>query len=53
LLQQLKNKLPLFKKEEVETWWRVHGEKWWKTKGQTWSEEIRALMVEYRNIGLY
>lgn len=51
LLQQLKNRLPISEEEKFETWWRVHAEKWWKTKGQTWHEEIRVLMVDYRNIG--
>ncbi|MEH1815753.1 MAG: NACHT domain-containing NTPase [Nostoc sp.] len=43
-LQQLTNQLPknLNWEESV---------KWWQTKSQAWTEELRAVMIQYRNIG--
>jgi predicted NACHT family NTPase len=43
-LQQLKEQLPDLKDEEKYN-------KWWSTNGQVWREQLREVMIKYRNIG--
>jgi predicted NACHT family NTPase len=33
----------------VETW--ENWEQWWQENGQSWTEQLRAVMIEHRNIG--
>lgn len=44
-LQQLKEKLPALDRG------REKLNEWWNTNGQTWAEELRSVMLQYRNIG--
>jgi len=43
-LQQLKDQLP--NPEDKEAY-----KQWWKENGQTWTEQLRAVIIEHRNIG--
>ncbi|MFB2937143.1 NACHT domain-containing NTPase [Aerosakkonemataceae cyanobacterium BLCC-F154] len=43
-LQQLRNQLP--NTEECQQY-----EQWWETNGKKWAEQLRAIMIKYRNIG--
>ncbi|MBW4597628.1 MAG: NACHT domain-containing NTPase [Brasilonema angustatum HA4187-MV1] len=43
-LQQLKDQLPNPEDEEAY-------EQWWQENGSTWTEQLRAVMIEHRNIG--
>ncbi|MBE9114734.1 NACHT domain-containing NTPase [Lusitaniella coriacea LEGE 07157] len=43
-LQKLNDKLPKRKNEE-------ELDQWWKANGKAWREQLRAVMVKYRNIG--
>jgi predicted NACHT family NTPase len=45
-LQQVFDRLP-------DTSWenRNNFDKWWKTNGQQWQEDLRQIMIKYRNIG--
>jgi predicted NACHT family NTPase len=45
-LQQLKEQLPDTSYEN-----RENCEQWRQAKGQTWTEQLRAVMIEHRNIG--
>ncbi len=45
LLQNLKNQLP----DPQKDW--DYFEKWWEINGKTWTEELRAVMIEHRDIG--
>jgi predicted NACHT family NTPase len=44
-LQQLKDRLPDFSEKHH------NFEHWWKANGQDWTKELRAIMIQYRNIG--
>ena len=43
-LQQLKDQLPNPEDQEA-------CEQWWQENGQAWTEQLRAVMIEHRNIG--
>jgi hypothetical protein len=43
-LLELKSKLPEPYEDE-------RAKSWWRTKSQAWSEQLRATMIKYRNIG--
>jgi predicted NACHT family NTPase len=43
-LQQLKNQLPNPEDEEAY-------KQWWLENGQAWTDQLRAVMIEHRNIG--
>ncbi|MBD1879101.1 NACHT domain-containing NTPase [Coleofasciculus sp. FACHB-T130] len=43
-LQQLRDQLPKSKE------WKQN-KPWWKAKGQAWTEQLRAVMIKYCNIG--
>ena len=45
-LQQVREQLPAFSSTNLK-----NIEKWWQVNGQTWLEQLRAIMIEYRNIG--
>jgi len=45
LLQQLKEQLP--NPEENKEQFK----QWWKVNGKAWTKQLRAVMIEYRNIG--
>jgi predicted NACHT family NTPase len=45
-LQQLKDRLPASFLENIDDF-----RHWWRENGQEWSEELRAIMIEHRNIG--
>jgi predicted NACHT family NTPase len=45
-LQQLKDQLPDLSSENLNNW--IH---WWQMNGRGWSEQLRAIMIEHRNIG--
>jgi len=45
LLQQLKEPLPNW-----DDGFDMHGQ-WWNANGQAWTEQLRAVMIEHRNIG--
>ncbi|OUL25463.1 hypothetical protein BV378_15460 [Nostoc sp. RF31YmG] len=45
-LQELKNKLPNI---SLENWENV--KQWRQTNGQPWTEQLRAIIIEHRNIG--
>jgi len=44
-LQQLKNQLSNPKEDQKQF------KQWWKVNGKAWTEQLRAVMIEYRNIG--
>nr|WP_293106912.1 NACHT domain-containing NTPase [Okeania sp. SIO2F4] len=44
-LQHLKNKLPNYQQDEPNM------KEWWKINGYNWIQELRAIMIAYRNIG--
>lgn len=44
-LQQLRKQLP----NPNEDW--VHFSQWWQTNGSAWAGQLRAVMIEHRNIG--
>ncbi|MBW4680457.1 MAG: NACHT domain-containing NTPase [Microcoleus vaginatus WJT46-NPBG5] len=44
-LQELKEQLPIINAEE-----KIF-EQWWKDNGRAWAEQLRAVMIKYRNIG--
>jgi predicted NACHT family NTPase len=44
-IQQLKDRLPY----PIEN--HNHFKHWWRANGQAWTEELRAIMIEHRNIG--
>jgi predicted NACHT family NTPase len=44
-LQQLKDRLPDSSENNHDF------EHWWKANGRKWAEELRAIMIEHRNIG--
>ena len=44
-LQQLKEQVPDLDKDEKRFL------KWWEAKGKTWTEQLRAVIVEYRYLG--
>jgi predicted NACHT family NTPase len=46
LLQQMKDKLP-----DTSSTNRRNFDNWWKANGQEWTEQLRAIMIEHRNIG--
>ncbi|AFY93613.1 NACHT domain-containing protein [Chamaesiphon minutus] len=45
-LQQLKDRLPDTSSENHENF-----ERWWQANGRDWAEELRAIMIQHRNIG--
>ena len=45
-LQLLRDQLPNFSEENREDWTQ-----WWRENGHDWEEQLRAVMIEYRNIG--
>jgi predicted NACHT family NTPase len=45
-LQQLRDQLPDTSWSNRENFWR-----WWQANGQAWAEQLRAVMIEHRNIG--
>ncbi|MEP0858325.1 NACHT domain-containing NTPase [Trichocoleus sp. DQ-U1] len=47
LLQQLKDQLPKLPKSKD----RALTKQWWKANGKAWAEQLRAVMIKYRNIG--
>ena len=44
-LQQLKEQIPDINKDEKGYM------KWWQTNGKNWAEELRYIMIKYRNVG--
>ncbi|NEO33866.1 MAG: NACHT domain-containing protein [Symploca sp. SIO3C6] len=44
-LQQLKEQLPDSKRDQEQL------QQWWKVNGKAWAEQLRAVMIKYRNIG--
>jgi predicted NACHT family NTPase len=44
-LQELKEQLPDLDSNE----WRFR--QWWQANGQVWAEQLRAILIDYRNIG--
>jgi predicted NACHT family NTPase len=44
-LQELKEQLPDLDSNE----WRFR--QWWEANGQVWAEQLRAILIDYRNIG--
>ena len=44
-LQELKEQLPDLDSNE----WRFR--QWWEANGEVWAEQLRAILIEYRNIG--
>lgn len=44
--QELRNQLPDSSEKNQENF-----EQWWQANGQAWTEQLRAAMIEYRNIG--
>ena len=50
-LQQLKKQLyDSAYTYKMQAWWKMERE-WWKAKGQDWTQELRNVMIKYRNIG--
>jgi predicted NACHT family NTPase len=45
-LQEVKDQLPNVSPDN-----RENRERWWQENGQAWTEQLRAVMIEYRNIG--
>ncbi|NER19191.1 MAG: NACHT domain-containing NTPase [Symploca sp. SIO1C2] len=45
LLQQLKDQLPNPEEDKEQF------KQWWKVNGKDWTEQLRAVMIEHRNIG--
>jgi hypothetical protein len=45
-LQKLKDRLPDLSSENHNNF-----ERWWKENSRDWTEELRAIMIEHRNIG--
>jgi predicted NACHT family NTPase len=45
VLKQLKEQLPTLNRDRKEF------KKWWQAKGEAWTEQLRSVMIEYRNIG--
>jgi predicted NACHT family NTPase len=35
---------------KMQAWWKMERE-WWKAKGHDWTQELRNVMIKYRNIG--
>ena len=35
---------------KMQAWWKNERE-WWKAKGQDWTQQLRNVMIKYRNIG--
>lgn len=46
-LQLLKDQLPNVKDQKAFKAFKA----WWQTNGQAWAEQLRAVMIEHRNIG--
>jgi predicted NACHT family NTPase len=46
LLRQMKDRLP-----DTSSPNRRNFDNWWKANGQIWTEQLRAIMIEHRNIG--
>ncbi|MEG4989176.1 NACHT domain-containing NTPase [Microcoleus sp. BR0-C5] len=50
-LQQLKKQLyDSTYTYKMQAWWKMERE-WWKAKGQDWTQQLREVMIKYRNIG--
>ncbi|MEG4199646.1 NACHT domain-containing NTPase [Microcoleus sp. Pol12A5] len=50
-LQQLKKQLyDSTYTYKMQAWWKMERE-WWKAKGQDWTQQLRNVMIKYRNIG--
>jgi len=50
-LQQLKKQLyDSTYTYKMQAWWKMERE-WWKVKGQDWTQQLRNVMIKYRNIG--
>jgi predicted NACHT family NTPase len=50
-LQQLKKQLyDSAYTYKMQAWWKMERE-WWKAKGHDWTQELRNVMIKYRNIG--
>jgi len=45
-LQQMKDQLPNTSKKN-----RKMFQQWWQANGQAWTEQLQAVMIQYRNIG--
>lgn len=45
VLQELKEQLPHLNSHELRF------RQWWEANGQVWAEQLRAILIEYRNIG--
>jgi predicted NACHT family NTPase len=45
-LQELKDQLPNASYENQEAF-----QQWWQAQGQAWTEQLRAILIEHRNIG--
>ncbi|NES00296.1 MAG: NACHT domain-containing NTPase, partial [Symploca sp. SIO1B1] len=46
-LQQLQDELPNPEEEEEQ----LQFQQWWKVNGEDWTKQLRAVMIEHRNIG--
>ncbi|MEP0752731.1 NACHT domain-containing NTPase [Trichocoleus sp. Lan] len=46
-LQQLREQLPKLPKSK--DW--AQNKQWWKANGKAWAEQLRAVMIKYRNMG--
>lgn len=50
-LQQLKKQLyDSAYTYKMQAWWKMERE-WWKAKGHDWTQQLRNVMIKYRNIG--
>ncbi|MEG5175187.1 NACHT domain-containing NTPase [Microcoleus sp. B3-D7] len=50
-LQQLKKQLyDSTYTYKMQAWWKMERE-WWKDHGQDWTQQLRNVMIKYRNIG--
>ncbi|MEG3901980.1 NACHT domain-containing NTPase [Microcoleus sp. B4-C5] len=50
-LQQLRDQLyDSAYTNRVQEWWRSERE-WWNAKGKDWTQQLRTVMIKYRNIG--
>jgi predicted NACHT family NTPase len=45
-LQEIKDQLPDYSGDN-----RENSKRWWQENGQVWTEQLRAIVVEHRNIG--
>lgn len=50
-LQEMRSKLLKFSKDEQPQETQKQFQIWWQANGQAWTEQLRAVMMKYRNIG--